>query len=448
MFEDQAGSSRTAMLHPDAVQVSILGPRCVPSPLRLSNVEGDGLGNYVPDECRVRYQWEVGPRATDQSEVLFEKAGPRETIFFAPPRSKAAIVTCGGLCPGLNNVIRSVYLELHYNYGVREVLGIRYGFQGLNPQSGLTPLRLSPAVVGDIHNEGGTILGSSRGPQPPDLMVDFLQQNEVNLLFCVGGDGTQRGARTIHEAARHRGYPLAVVGIPKTIDNDIPYVSRTFGFATAMEKAKEVITAAHNEAKGGPNGIGLVKLMGRDAGYIAAGAALASQDANFVLIPEVPFPLDGQDGLLETLRRRLAERGHAVIVVAEGAGQHLLNCEGVEIDASGNRKHADIGLFLRDRIGAFFSQAGVPVTLKYLDPSYLIRGVAANCTDALLCDALARNAVHAAMAGKSDVLIGLWHDIFIHVPLALAVASKKHLSPEGDIWTAVLASTGQPRGCG
>jgi 6-phosphofructokinase 1 len=433
-----------AELSPQDFIVPTLGPARFRSPLGLSSIQGDGLGDFVPDEARVHYHIETEPGRPPRPELTMEKAGPREKIFFEPGRSKAAIVTCGGLCPGLNNVIRSIFLQLYHRYGVPTVLGIRYGYQGLNPAKGPAPLVLTPEYVERIHNQGGTVLRSSRGPEDAAVIVDYLQQESINLLFCVGGDGTQRGTHDIALEARRRNAPIAVVGIPKTIDNDLPFVWRSFGHGTALEKAREAINCAHTEARDAPNGIGLVKLMGRHAGFIAAGAALASQEANFVLIPEVCFPLDGPGGFLEALRKRIEVRRHAVIVVAEGAGQHLFADESGECDASGNRKLHDIGVFLRDRIAHHFKAAGIAINMKYIDPSYIIRSVPANSDDSLLCDAMARHAVHAAMAGKTDVLIGVEHGQFLHIPICTAVARKKHLSPESEFWLRVIESTGQP----
>jgi 6-phosphofructokinase 1 len=433
-----------ADLGPQDFIVPTLGPATFRSPLGLSTVHGDGLGDFVHDGARVRYHIESEPGQPPHPDLIIEKAGPREMIFFEPGRCKAAIVTCGGLCPGLNNVIRSVFLQLYHRYGVPTVLGIRYGYQGLNPAKGPPPLVLTPEYVERIHNQGGTVLRSSRGPEEPAVIVDYLQTEGVNLLFCLGGDGTQRGTHAIAMEARRRNAKIAMVGIPKTIDNDLPFVSRSFGHGTALEKAREAINCAHTEARGAPNGIGLVQLMGRNAGFIAAGAALASQEANFVLIPEVRFPLEGPGGFLDALQKRIVARRHAVIVVAEGAGQHLFDCERSECDASGNRKLQDIGVFLRERISQHFKAAGIPINMKYIDPSYIIRSVPANSDDSLLCDAMARHAVHAAMAGKTDVLIGFEHGQFLHIPICTAVARKKYLSPDSEFWLRVIESTGQP----
>lgn len=432
-------------MNPEDLTIVHLGPRQVLSPLQLSTVAGDGIGDFVSEDARVPCAIEYRAGQAMPADLAFEKAGPRQHLFFRPEKTKAAIVTCGGLCPGLNNVIRSVFLELNYNYGVPEVYGIRYGYWGLNPAHETPPLRLTPQFVDHIHKDGGTVLGSSRGPEKPEVVVDFLQREGFNILFCVGGDGTQRGARAIAAEAIRRQAPIAVVGIPKTIDNDLPFVWRSFGYGTALERAKDVIDCAHMEARGALNGVGLVKLMGRESGFIAAGATLASQEVNFTLIPEVPFPLEGEDGFLAALRRRILARSHAVVVVAEGAGQHLMGEQRVDRDASGNLKLHDVGPWLQQQIQADFKAHGVPLSLKYIDPSYTIRSVPANSDDSLLCNAMARHAVHAAMAGKTGLLIGMQHNLFVHVPIALATSIQKRLSPEGELWRGVLEATGQPR---
>jgi 6-phosphofructokinase 1 len=377
-------------------------------------------------------------------DLLFELAGPRETLFFHPPDTRAGIVTCGGLCPGLNDVIRSLFYEMHHAYGAREVLGFRWGYQGLDPKEGAEPLVLTPEIVRGIHLQAGTILGTSRGPVDMARAVDNLIRRRVNILFAIGGDGTQRGAKALFEEAQRRGHALSVVGIPKTIDGDIPFVAHSFGFLTAVEEAAKVLQRAHTEACSVRNGISIVKLMGRHAGFLTAEATVASQDVNFTLIPEVPFRLDGECGFLTALERRIVSRGHAVVAVAEGAGQELLESTGDKRDASGNVRLKDIGLFLHQMIDEWFSARNIPVVLRYFDPSYIVRSSPANAEDSVLCDQYARNAAHAAMAGKTGVVIGLLHDCFIHVPIDLLATQQKRLDPNGPSWSAVLAATGQP----
>jgi 6-phosphofructokinase 1 len=432
------------MFEPAAAQVEHLGPRRVPSPLSGAWAGCDFPDRFVSDSTRIPLHIETNLDQSPDARLSFEKAGPRERIYFAPSEVRAGIVTCGGLCPGLNNVIRSVVLQLHFQYGCRSIAGFRYGYHGLDPRNGLAPLTLTPDLVTDIHEHGGTILGTSRGPVDPDVMAAYLAELGINALFTVGGDGTQRGALTLAEAARRRGHPLALIGIPKTVDNDIMYVWRTFGYMTAIAEARNVIDSAHNEARAVRNGIGLVRLMGRESGFIAAGATLASQEVNFCLIPEVPFELEGPQGFLAALSARLRAKSHAVIVVAEGAGQPLLPRHTEERDASGNVKFADIGPFLRARIEQHLKAEGVPFNLRYIDPSYIIRSRPANTEDALLCDQLARHAVHAAMAGKTNLVIGYWYDQFVHVPIPLASSGRKRIEPWSAIWTSVLAATGQP----
>jgi len=402
------------------------------------------LNRAVDEQARVPIQITRGPTQSSAVEEGFELAGPRARLFFDPGQARAGIVTCGGLCPGLNNVIRSIFLELHHFYGVRVVLGFRGGYQGLDPARAAEPLVLTPEVVDDIHREGGTILGTSRGPVDVAAAVENLMRRGVNLLFTIGGDGTLRGGNELYQEARRRGYPLAVVGLPKTIDNDVPFVSRTFGYVTAVEQAARVLDCAHTEIHSVHNGVALVKLMGRDAGFIAAGATVASQDVNFTLIPEVPFRLEGPGGFLAALKQRVLRRAHALVVVAEGAGQDLVAAGSAERDASGNLRLQDIGLFLRQKIEAYFRSEQVPIVLRYFDPSYLVRSVPANAEDSILCDLYARNAVHAAMAGKTGVVIGLLHDRFVHVPIEQMVRQKKRMDPAGAHWHAVLAATGQP----
>lgn len=424
-------------------RIRMLGECAYESPLRLNEIQGDSVGDFVSERARIRYQVDVPTDGRIDDETFLEKAGPRRRLFFDPRKTRAAIVTCGGLCPGLNNVIRSAFLEFYHNYQLREVLGIRYGYRGLTFK-GPAPILLTPQLVEDIHREGGSMLSSSRGSQSTEEMVDFLVNREIDILICVGGDGTQRGAHAITEEIGKRGLPIAVVGVPKTIDNDIQFVRQTFGYYTAIEEARNVLDCAHCEAKGAPNGIGLVKLMGRDSGFIAAGATIASQEVNFTIVPEVPLRLEGAKGFLATLHRRMAERHHAVVVIAEGAGQDLLKGGDLGVDASGNKRHGDVGIYLRDQIRAYFAKKETEVNLKYIDPSYIIRSVPANSHDARICDTYARNAVHAALAGKTDCIIGDWYSAFVHVPIAEAVRSRKKIDPEGDLWTSVLSATGQP----
>ncbi len=424
-------------LTPTDFAVTHLGENRVASPMRTVP--------FIDEDRRVLYHGEVEQVRRELEEgrepLAFEIGGARERIFFDPQEVNAGIVTCGGLCPGINDVIRALVLSLEFHYGVRTIYGFRYGYEGLVEKNGHDPMRLNSERVDHIEDLGGTILGSSRGPQDVGLMVDNLVRLGVSMLFVIGGDGTLRGGRDMAEEIKRRGLKIAVIGVPKTIDNDIGFMQMSFGFRTAVAAAGEAIAAAHVEAKGARNGIGLVKLMGRHSGFIAAHAALAGSQVNFCLVPESPF---GLDAFLSALKTRLESRRHAVVVVAEGAGQDLLEAS-EERDASGNVKLSDIGLFLRDKTKEYFKRIGMEASLKYIDPSYMIRGIPANAFDSAFCLLLGHNAVHAAMAGRTNTVVGFWRNEFTHVPIPLATSTRRQVDPDSRLWSGVLAATGQPR---
>lgn len=439
---------RVSRVVKEDLEVSILGRCTHPSPLALklsqSNIHFVGHADRVLLDDH--YSQVLARKEALEDLPSFELAGPRDRIFFDTATLRAGIVTCGGLCPGLNNVVRGIVTELVEGYGINEVLGFRYGYEGMVRRHGIHPLKLTTRVVEGIHHDGGTMLGSSRGNQDPKEMVDCLQEHGIGVLFVVGGDGTFRGAMGIVEEVQRRKANIAVIGVPKTIDNDIHFIDRSFGFETAFSAAVDVIRSASVEARGARNGIGLVKLMGRHSGFIACHAALASTDVDAVLIPEFPLTLEGKGGFFEFIERRLAERAHMVIVVAEGAGQELfLEPEGAPTtDRSGNVRLQDIGVLLKDKITAHFARKKIELTLKYMDPSYHIRSVPASPADSVFCWHLARNAVHAAMAGNTNMLIGRWHGRFVHVPMPLATRFRRQVNPQGDLWASVVESTGQP----
>ncbi|TVR59687.1 MAG: ATP-dependent 6-phosphofructokinase [Spirochaetaceae bacterium] len=427
--------------------VPVLGEPKIQSPIPYSTVVGDGVANFVSDNDKIVYDVAIDrahlAKTYEKSELL-EKAGPREKIYFSPGHVHAGIVTCGGLCPGLNDVIRAIVRCLWYRYGVERISGIRFGYRGLLPDANIPTVRLDPTYVDDIHKIGGTVLGSSRGGgERTEDIVDTIERLNLNMLFTIGGDGTQKGALKIAEEIERRGLKIAVVGIPKTIDNDLSFTEKSFGFETAVAIATDSVACAHTEAHSAQNGVGLVKLMGRDSGFIAAHTALASHEANFVLIPEVPFDLDGDNGLFTHLEKRLARRNHAAIIVAEGAGQELMG-DRAGADASGNKAFGDIGVYLRNAISSHFRERGIEINLKYIDPSYIIRSAVAVPTDSVYCSRLGNHAAHAAMAGKTRILISLVNNTFVHLPIAIAVATRNTVDPEGSLWRDVLESTNQP----
>jgi 6-phosphofructokinase 1 len=425
-----------------------LGSCKVPSPIELSRQHGEFRANYVKDTSFVRNHVNV---FNDEAPVedltkanLLQKAGPREFIYFNPAHVNAGICTCGGLCPGLNDVIRAVVRCLYHRYGVKRIRGFRFGFKGFFPESGFDTIELSPDEVDDIHKIGGSFLGTSRGGgnRVSDI-VDCIESLSINMLFIVGGDGTQRGALDIAEEIEHRHLKVAVVGIPKTVDNDLQFIDRSFGFETAVQRATEAVSAIHMEAHSQINGIGLVKLMGRESGFIATATALASHETNFCLIPEIPFDLDGPNGFLSHLEERIREHHHAVIIVAEGAGQELLLTTN-QVDASGNKKLADIGIYLRDKIVEYFTNKGIHINMKYVDPSYQIRSSVTTANDSIYCERLGNNAVHAAMAGKTKMVVGLVHDKYVYIPAQMVTMRRNKVDPEGSFWRDALDATGQP----
>jgi len=424
-----------------------LGKCSIKSPLKLSNVKGDGVFDFVRDEERILFdnslvtikeQLENG-----KTPLSFEKAGPKEYLYFEPAKTRVAIVTCGGLCPGLNNVIRGIVNHIWEQYGVNKIYGIQYGYSGFIPDYNYPYIELTLDVVDDIHKAGGTMLGSSRGNQSVETVVDTLERLNINILFTIGGDGTLRGAHAIAEEISKRNLKISVAGIPKTIDNDINFIERSFGFETSFSIAQIVIQNAHYEAKGVYNGIAVIKLMGRDSGFIAANAALACPDVNYVLIPEMDFDLHGEKGFLTVLKKRLERKNHAVIVVAEGAGQFFFE-DSNDKDASGNKRYEDIGLYIKDKISEEFKTSNFRHTLKYIDPSYILRSAPANANDSKFCFQLAQNAVHAAMAGRTDFVVGFWQNAFTILPIPLATKERKRVNLEGSLWWSVLEATGQP----
>jgi len=427
--------------------IMVLGRAKITSPIKAREKDED-TRRFVSDKERVLVnilEEDVAKAAKNGKRLLsFEQAGPRTEIFFDPSKLRCAVVSCGGLCPGTNDVIRAIVLALNYSYGVRNIHGIRYGLQGFMSSFGHELMELTPDSVSNIHERGGTILGSSRGPQDVEGIVDALERMNVRLLFAIGGDGTMMASSEIADEIARRSLKIGLIGIPKTIDNDIYWIDRSFGFDTAVEVAVDVIRAAHNEAISAHNGIGLVKLMGRHSGFIAAAATLAMPEVNFCLIPESDFDLEGPKGLFEVIRKRLIHRRHAVIVVAEGAGQKFFENRTQARDASGNIRLHDIGLFLKDGITGYFQEQNMDITLKYIDPSYTIRSVPANANDNVLCGFLARGAVHAGIAGKTRMLVGLCNNHLVHIPMEVSAGKRKQVNLHGAKWTSVLEATGQP----
>ena len=435
------------------LNIEKLGQATIDSPLLQSRIPRGvshcGRSRFVDDSEKILLFTDSQTineyRGRGRELPMLEVAGPRQKIFFEPRKLNCGIVTCGGLCPGLNDVVRTITLGLIWQYDVKQVLGFRYGYAGMSSKAPQPPIVLTPEVVDEIHLKGGDILSSSRGPQDREDIVDNLEKREIRLLFVIGGDGTLKGASEIIRIIKKRGLGISVIGIPKTIDNDICGIEQSFGFSTAVEATRSAILTAHAEAKGAWNGVGLVKLMGRESGFIAARATLANSDVNFCFIPESPLVLEGENGFLRALERRLNKKHHAVIVVAEGVGETLENGKEPVTDASGNVMREDIGIFLKDRITQYFKEKGMPISLKYIDPSYMIRSLPADSNDSAFCLMLGQNAVHAGMSGRTNMVIGYWNQYFVHIPISLAILKRKKVDPNGHLWQTVLETTGQAR---
>ncbi|MCK5541609.1 MAG: ATP-dependent 6-phosphofructokinase [Desulfobacterales bacterium] len=427
-------------------EIQTLGPAKIDSPIKKKTTSKFSK-RFISDKDKILVNiktdhliFDLTPEGKMQG---FELAGPREKIYFDPSKVKCAITTCGGLCPGLNDIIRAVVLELFHNYNAKNIYGIRHGLEGFIPKYGHELVDLNPKSVAGIQDRGGTILGSSRGSQDIPLIVDCLERMNIGILFMVGGDGTLMAAKKISEEVLKRKLKISIIGIPKTIDNDIHLVSRSFGFDTAVDIATDAIKGAHNEAEAYPNGVGLIKLMGRHSGFLAATTALAQQDANFVLIPEIDIDLYGPNGFLAAVENRIQTSKHAVIITAEGAGQSFFKNQKKEYDASGNLKLNDIGIFLKDEIEKWFKKKKTTISLKYIDPSYMIRSLPANANDSVFCGLLGRDAVHAGMAGKTKLLISFWNNHYVHIPMDASAGKRKSIDPQGRLWQSVLEATGQ-----
>jgi 6-phosphofructokinase 1 len=374
------------------------------------------------------------------NKLLLQLANTRKDLHFNPSEVTVGIVTCGGLCPGLNDVVRSLTLCSIGSFQVKKVIGFRFGFWGLSSAGRGTAIELTHQTVAQINRQGGTILGSSRGPQKPSEMVDTLEQMGVNILFTVGGDGTQKGASSVYAEVKKRGLDISVFGIPKTIDNDLSFSHRTFGFETAVEQAVVAIRAAYSEASSHRFGIGIVKLMGRHSGFIAAHASVASGASHLCLIPEQPVSIEV---ILSLLKARFETSSYCVITVAEGFGQDWA-VGSDKRDASGNKVLIDIGVILKDKIDKFMkSQKELypEYTIKYIDPSYMIRACAPNSSDAGFCTNLSTFAVHEAMAGHTNCIIAQRYSNFILVPIRAATSIQRRVDTTGNLWRQVRETT-------
>ena len=389
----------------------------------------------------------LGRVVTADDGAKYIKAGPRYHVALDNEKVKACIVTCGGLCPGLNVVIRELVMSLRYNYGVQDIFGIKWGYSGFYDDESW--VRLTPDDVKEIHTQGGTVLGTSRGGFDGQRIAAEMLKRGINMGFFIGGAGTHRGIKELTKIFRQKKEKVILVGIPKTIDNDIPIIDRSFGLDSAVTESVHVIRAANVEANCNPNGIGLVKLFGRSSGFVAMYATLAARDVNICLIPEVPFNLYGENGLLDYIFKRLEIKHHVVIVVGEGAGFAVKDYD-VKIsgktDKSGNPVLPDIGVLLKEEIKKKAKELGIEINLKYIDPTYIVRAGPANSFDCNYCAKLAQNAVHCAFAGYTNFSIGIVNNHTCMIPIdkiSQEGVVRKIKTSDSD-YLMMLASTGQP----
>ncbi|KAK2969919.1 hypothetical protein RJ640_000532 [Escallonia rubra] len=401
-----------------------------------------GVGQYfVHDDDAVAEKVIVhsgSPRGTH-----FRRAGARQRVYFESEEVKACIVTCGSLCPGINTVIREIVCGLYNMYGVKRVWGIYGGYKGFHSRNTTS---LTPKAVNDIHKRGGTLLETSRGGHDARRIVDSIQDRGINQVYIIGGDETHKGASEIFQEIRRRGLKVSVAGIPRSIDNDIPVIDRSFGFDTAVEEAQRAINSAHAEAESAANGIGVVKLMGRHSGFIAMYASLASRDVDCCLIPESPFYLEGPGGLFEYIGKRLRENGHMVIVIAEGAGREL-HCKDAQFNNRqvDSRISEDVGFWMSAKIKDHFNrQNKMGISLKYIDPTYMIGAIPCNAADRVYCTLLAHSVVHGAMAGYTGFAVGPVNGRHAYIPLNRILEKQNKVVITDRMWARLLSSTNQP----
>jgi phosphofructokinase-like protein len=330
---------------------------------------------------------------------------------------RVGVLTGGGDCPGLNAVIRAVVRKGVGVHGY-DFIGYRDGWKG--PLEGLTMPLGVPEVRG-ILPRGGTILGSSRtNPFKIEGGVDRIKQNlaeqGVDALIAIGGEDTLGVATKLHELGVH------VVGVPKTIDNDLNATDYTFGFDTAVNIAMEAIDRLHTTAESHHRAL-IVEVMGRHAGWIALHAGLAG-GANVILIPEQPFSIEKVCDYVES---RFQSHYAPILVVAEGAvpieGQQALGSRGV--DAFGHARLGGIGEWLAGQIETRTGKEARTTVLGHIQ-----RGGTPTAFDRVLATRFGLHAVDAVAAGDWGQMVALRGTDIVRVPLAEATAVLKTVSPE------------------
>ena len=406
--------------------VKIFDGKKIKNPLKNNDAFKDSY--FVEEDTLIKTN--IIKTTDSDEENYFVRAGPRKEIAWDPIHTKVAIVTCGGLCPGLNTVIRELYITLHHKYGVKFVYGVKNGYKGFYSDN---LVRLDDDIIRDIHHKGGSILGTSRGGTDVKKIVDSIAHRGISHLYAIGGNGTQKGLFEINKEIKKRGLCVSVVGIPKTIDNDLCIIDKSFGFDTSVQEAQRAIQAAKVEIEAFNNAVGIVKVMGRNSGFIAMYSSLASKDVDCCLIPEIPFDIEYDHGVLHYIKECLHKKDKILIVVSEGAGQHYIN-------DPVNKNLNDFGIWLCEVV-----RSNVPnVCIKYIDPTYTIRAITPNASDSIYCTILAQSAVHGAFCGYTNFIVGPVNGKHAYIPLQMAIHETNTVSEDDRMWFRLISANGQP----
>jgi 6-phosphofructokinase 1 len=451
-----------------------------------------------------------------KGQLTFAEAGPRNMLRFPGHHKKllkVGVLVSGGIAPGINAVISGI-VQRHVLYHTPQitdlrvpgktprsytlqVFGFRNGFAGLLAGDDVTVLYDSDspdeklrAHLRRIANRGGSEIGTSRyddllstaDPDKREKDLDQVAENLANrhfdILYVIGGDGSMRAAHATWKRSRDNGKSLSVIGVPKTMDNDILWVWQSFGFLSAVEKAREALQQLHTEATSNPR-LCVVQLFGSDSGFVVSHAALASGVCDAALIPEVPFTMKKlADYITERLSKRFrpgagGQSPYGMIVMAETAvpqdAEDYLSDPEVDLDenekaaiqafvSKGCRVHGQtpdelrtgglkvVSRVLQKRIREMKVDDAYWADFRVFtnEPRHLLRAIPPSASDVAFGQRLGVLAVDNAMAGYTDFMISQWMTEYVLVPLDLVVLGRKRVPPNGIFWKSVVASTGQP----
>lgn len=484
-----------------------------PIPLEIRGSFREESDTIIVD-ARSRYHCTSGGKnkcCLENIGLTFPEAGPRENLVYpmesrdgATDSLQVGVLVSGGIAPGINAVIKGI-VDRHTLYSNHakenddtsydlEIIGYRDGFSGLLSGS---HIKLNRKKVRDFANKGGSLLGTSRyhplldldDPGKRDSAVRDIISNlkDIDILYVIGGDGSMRAAHMIWTRAQRmhaegEASKLSVVAIPKTMDNDILWVWQSFGFMSAVEKAKQFVLQLHTEASSNPR-LGIMQLFGSDSGFVVTHAALASGVCDYVLIPEADFSMEV---LCEFIKKKLKSRykrgqdgksPFGMILMAETAiprdGINSPGCKYIDDPDVGLEKEEKIAIekFIADgrRVQGQTQDAlrrgGIKIISRVVqkeirqmkpgqywekfrvftnEPRHLIRAIDPSVQDVIFGQRMGTLAVDNAMAGYTDFMISQWLTEYVLVPLKLVVLGRKRVPQKGIFWKSVLANTGQP----